>query len=111
MAAKGWSMFFLQSKFEGNDGRWFERLDLRTRKDFTADCKISRFCPKSGDFGLRYQTNYFISVGMEVVSNSLISPVTTKTVRSQMLVTRSAMRSRLCAAHRSRLARSMTLGS
>ena len=36
-------------------------------------------------------TNYFVSIGLDVVCNSLISPVTTKTVRSQMLVTRSAM--------------------
>src|SRR5690554_4894050 len=38
-------------------------------------------------------------------------PVMTKAVRSQMLVTRSAMRSRLCAAQMRRVARSMVPGS
>ncbi len=44
-------------------------------------------------------------------SISIRSPVTMNTVRSQMLVTRSAKRSRLWAAHKSQLARSIFFGS
>lgn len=45
------------------------------------------------------------------ISNSPSSPVTVKTTRSQMLVTRSAARSRLWATHSSQVARSMVAGS
>jgi len=44
-------------------------------------------------------------------STSTSSPVTVKITRSQILVTRSAVRSRLCATHIKRFAWSITLGS
>lgn len=44
----------------------------------------------------RERNIYSISIG---ILNSTTSPVTVKITRSQILVTRSAVRSRLCAAH------------
>lgn len=66
-------------------------------------------CAEKQNFSHVYFCCFQNSLLVSLISVS--SPVTMNTVRSQMLVTRSAKRSRLCATHNSQLARSIVFGS